>query len=148
MTEAPSISADERNWAMFANLSGLFIFAHIPFANVIAPLIVYLKVRSDRLNFALEHARNSLNFQITFSIFAFVFAIVWIACVIGSIGQLIALGDRTHDVGPPLAFFVTIFAWLAVWGCAVLVNVVLCILAAIAASSGRGFRYPAIPFVR
>jgi uncharacterized Tic20 family protein len=143
-----AISSEERNWAMFANLAGLLIFVHIPFANVIAPLIIYFKVRGDNLSFALEHARSSLNFQITFSLFAFVAGIFLVACFVGTLGQIAVLGDQQQDLGPPLAFVASIFAWIGVWLSAVVVNVVLCILAAIAASSGRHFRYPAISFVR
>ena len=36
-----SIPPDVRNWAMIAHLSGLAKYTGIPFANVIAPLIVW-----------------------------------------------------------------------------------------------------------
>jgi len=44
------ISKEERNWAMGAHLSS-FLGSFIPFANIIAPLIVWL-VKKDEMAFA------------------------------------------------------------------------------------------------
>jgi uncharacterized Tic20 family protein len=140
-------SQDERNWAMFANLAGLLIFVHVPFANVVGPLLIYLKARADRLAFAVEHARNALNFQITFSLFAVLTVVVMVACFISFAAEFAVLPEQAQSAGPPLAFFACLFVWLFIWGVALVTNIVLCVLGAIAASNGRTFHYPAIRFV-
>lgn len=49
MEQTPTLTPTqhERDWAMYAHLSGLLALTHIPFANIIGPLIVYLKVRHE-----------------------------------------------------------------------------------------------------
>ncbi len=143
-----AVTADERNWAMFANLAGLFLLSHIPFANVIAPLLVYLRARDQHWPFALQHARASLNFQITFTLGMMLGLVLAVASCGGAIAALIAQGNRIESDGPPLAFLVWLFVWIAVLLVAALANVFACVIGAIAASNGRAFRYIAIPFVR
>ena len=151
MTQAPAEpSAEERQWAMFANLAGILALVNIPFANVVGSLVIYLKGRSENLPFVREHARNALNFQITFSI---VFLLVMFGALAGWAGFIVWLAAHTDEMrrtttGFPVgvfAFFFAIFGSVAILQIA---NVVLSALGAVAASSGRSFRYPAIPFVR
>jgi uncharacterized Tic20 family protein len=131
---------------MFSHLGGLLALTHIPFANIIGPLICYLKIR-DESEYAREHARNSLNFQITLGIFLLAVVFVALFWWIGTIG---AMATMSHDsAGPPVAFLGGIFAFVLVFLAAGITNLICCILGAIAASSGRMFRYPlAIPFVK
>jgi uncharacterized Tic20 family protein len=143
-----AISAEERNWAMFANLAGLFIFLHVPLANVVGPLVIYLSLRDRKMPFALEHARRSLNFQITFSLLYILAGAILVAALFGSIAQYVILASGVRDALPPfvLVFWgVLCIAFLLI---ALAVNVVFCVVGAVAASSGRAFHYPGIPFVR
>ena len=105
------ISKEERNWAMGAHLS-TFLGSVIPFANIIAPLIVWL-VKKDEMTFASEQAKEALNFQITVTIASFVAAIL----IFVFIGFLLL----------PLIL---------------ITDIVLTIMAAIKASEGEGYRYP------
>lgn len=91
----------------------------IPFGSILGPLIVYL-VKRDQSAFATDCAREALNFNITVAI-----------------GFLIGLCLSLVFIGIPLmvALFV---AWL-----------VLTIIAAVRASEGTQYRYPAtIRFVK
>ncbi len=133
---------------MFANLSGLLMFSNIPFANVIGPLLIYFKTKGDSLSFALGHARNSLNFQITFSILSSILGIALIPVFFLTFSAIVASNGHTSDAGSLLASFLWLFLVLAVWGVVLLTNVALCIAAAVAAGNGHAFHYPAIPFVR
>ena len=62
-------SPEERNWSMLLHLS-----AFIPFANLIAPLVVWLmfRARSDMVDF---HGKRALNFQISMTIYTLIAAI-------------------------------------------------------------------------
>jgi uncharacterized protein len=87
----------------------------------VAPLLGYLLLK-DRSPFVRDNSRNALNFQIT----------VAIAAVVAYILALVTLG---------LLFFLP----LAV----AIVNVVFCIIAAVAANRGEVYRYPlTIAFIK
>jgi hypothetical protein len=77
----------------------------------IGPLIIYLTVKDDA--FTQDHAKESLNFQIT----------VLIAIIVSSILTLVLVG-----------FFL-------LWAVGI-ANTILCILAAVAAANGKEYRYP------
>ncbi len=91
----------------------------IPLGSVLGPLIVYL-VKKDQSAFGTDCAKEALNFNITVVIAAIVCAILWLVFV----GILLSV-----------ALF---FVWL-----------VLTIIAAVRASEGTSYRYPAtIRFVK
>ena len=66
-------SPEERNWSMLLHLSA-FSGLIIPFANLIAPLVVWLmfRARSDMVDF---HGKRALNFQISMTIYTLIAAI-------------------------------------------------------------------------
>ena len=130
----PGVDTNDRNWAIYANAAGLLVFTNIPFANLIATLLVWLKVRNDpNTPFARAHAATALNFQITWTIFTF--------CFIGLLVSIAATGG-----GRFAALLPTIVA--AYFALAVL-NVLLCVIGCARASDIKGYRYPlSIPFVR
>lgn len=72
--------SDERNWALFAHLSGFAGFL-VPLGNVIAPLVIWLLKKND-MPFVADQAREALNFQIT----------VLIAAVISGLLTMILIG--------------------------------------------------------
>jgi uncharacterized Tic20 family protein len=137
-------AAQERNWAMAAHLSALVAIAGIPFGHVLGPLVVYL-IKGHESEFIGEHARASLNFQITLTLLTIVGVIVAVAATFGFIVPL-SLADST-GVSFNLAAL-----WIA-FGVACLVvlvaSVLFIILGALAASEGRTYNYPfAIRFLR
>lgn len=97
---------------MWAHLSSFAGWLGIPFANIVAPLVIWM-IKKDEMPFAAEQAKECLNFQITLTI-AFIISAILVLVVIGFIGLI---------------------------GLAIL-DVVLTIIAAIRAGEGQAYRYP------
>jgi len=102
---------DVRNWAMLCHLISLAGFL-IPFGNIIGPLIVWL-AKKEESEFINEHGKESVNFQISLTIYLLVASITFLICV----GFILV---------PAI----------------VVAGVILVIIAAIKASDGREARYP------
>lgn len=135
------MDADERRWAALAHLSGLLWLTGFPFAGSIASSIVYVTKRHLSPLVATQ-MREAQNFQNTVSIG--VAAIVVASCVLfGSgivamlqTGQMgLSVDQATHELAV-IAIMAAALAGLMV------VNVVLSVLAAVAAGRGHAFRYP------
>ncbi len=110
--EASSASADERNFSVLAHLGTLAGYL-IPFGHVGVPLVVWLTKGKDSAHIE-EQAKESLNFQISVTVYAVVSGLL---CII-LIGFLLL----------PLL---------------VIVNLVCVIKASLWASRGEAYRYPA-----
>lgn len=67
---ATSVSKEERNWAMFAHLSGLLTFV-TGIGGILGPLVIWL-IRKDQGGFSVDQAKEALNFQITVFLLALV----------------------------------------------------------------------------
>jgi uncharacterized Tic20 family protein len=139
------IASQDRNWAMAAHLSALIAVAGLPFGHIVGPLVVYL-VKAHESEFVAEHARASLNYQITVSIFS----IIGIIAAVGVMFGYIASGSaqQTSDgTGISLAIL-----WIAVAIAVLLVlllSLIFIIAGTVAASHGRTYTYPfAIRFLR
>jgi len=78
-SSASGISADERQWAMFAHLSALIGFI-LPFGNLIGPLIIWL-MKKETMPFVDQQGKEALNFQITVTIAMMVSAILIIVVI-------------------------------------------------------------------
>jgi uncharacterized protein len=65
-----AISADERQWGMFAHLSALLGFI-VPFGNLLGPLIIW-QIKKNEMAFVADQGKEALNFQITVAIAVFV----------------------------------------------------------------------------
>lgn len=114
---AASAESSARQWAMIAHLSALTAF--VIGLSWVGPLVVYL-VKKDEHPFVREHAREALNFNISYFIYAVVggaitFVLVFVLVGFLLIPVLIALG----------------VAWL-----------ILLIVAAVKANNGEHYRYP------
>jgi uncharacterized protein len=116
----PLSPGEKRTWAMLTHLSALVgIVVGVGSIGWLGPLIILLVLR-DRSAFVADHARTTLNFQITMLIANVVAAVLWLVLV----GILLTAAI------------------------AVLV-VVLSIIAAVAASRGERYEYPlSIRFLR
>jgi uncharacterized Tic20 family protein len=108
-TSHPQVTSDVRNWATLSHLSGFVAFLGIPSA--LGPLVMWLLRREDP--YAEFHAKEALNFQISF--------MIWGALAAVSIIFLVGL----------LALPAVLIAWL-----------VLTIKGALRASAGEYYRYP------
>ncbi|HYL28052.1 MAG TPA: DUF4870 domain-containing protein [Candidatus Nitrosotalea sp.] len=140
-------AVQERNWAMAAHLSALVAVAGLPFGHVLGPLVVYL-IKGHEAEFVAEHARASLNYQITVSIFAIVAVIVAVAATLGFLIPM-SEANQSGDVTAPISFAVLWMFFAAAVLVVVLASIVFIILGTIAASEGRPYTYPfAIRFLR
>jgi uncharacterized Tic20 family protein len=115
ITQAPQDAGgpgkDERMWGMLCHLVA-FAGYFVPFGNIIGPLVIWL-IKREQYPFVEDQGKESLNFQISMSIY-FVVSFILIYVIIGiitTIGLLIA-------------------------------QVVLIIMASIRANEGQQYRYP------
>ena len=117
------ISAEERQWAMFAHLSALLggLLTSGWAGSIgcfIGPLVIWL-VKKDTMPFVDDQAKEALNFNITVAIVFFVlWAVTFLTLFIGGVLTV------------PLMVIVGI-AWL-----------VLTVIASIKANQGERYRYP------
>ena len=103
----------ERNWAMGAHLSTfLGCFGVVAFANIIAPLVIYLMKREES-SFVADQAKEALNFQISMTIYLLLAGLLSMAFI-----------------GIPLLVVLA------------LADMILTVVAAIKASEGTYYRYP------
>lgn len=112
------LTQEEKTMGMLCHLLGFAGFV-IPFGNIIGPLVLWL-VKKDSSPFIDLHGKESLNFQISITIYA-------------SISSLLIF----ILIGFPMLIAVAIFA------------IVCMIKAAIKANDGQIYRYPAtIRFIK
>ena len=130
---------------MAAHLSALVAVAGLPFGHVLGPLIVYL-IKGHESEFVGQHARASLNYQISISIFAIVAAIVAVAATLGFVIPM-NTAMESGTAGANLAVLWIAFGVAAL--VALLASILFIILGTLAASAGRPYTYPfAIRFLR
>ena len=111
--QAKSKSQNNTNtWVMLCHLTALAFLVGIPFGNIIGPLVIWL-VKKDEMKPVDEAGKESLNFQISMTIYAAVAAIL----------SLIVIG---------------VFLLIAI----VVVDVVLVIMAAVKTNNGEKYIYP------
>ncbi len=103
--------SQERTWAMLCHLSALAAFI-FPLGNIIGPLVIWL-IKKDESEFVDDQGKESLNFQISFTIY----------CIVGAFLILFIIG---------------IFLLIALG----VLFIVLVIIGTVKANSGEKFRYP------
>ena len=106
---SPQITSDTRNWATLSHLSAFGLFLGVPPA--LGPLVMWLLRRDDP--YAEYHAKEALNFNISFMIYTAVAAVA-IVLLIGIV-----------------LLPVVVVSWF-----------VLAIKGALRASAGEYYRYP------
>ncbi|GAA2754395.1 DUF4870 domain-containing protein [Amnibacterium kyonggiense] len=119
-TTRPLSDHDARLWATLTHVSALIgIVVGAGFIGWLGPLIILL-VLKDRSAFVADHAKTTLNFQITMFIVAVIAAATWIILV---------------------GFLLTAAVYVVV--------IVFSIIAAVAADRGQRYEYPlTIRFIR
>jgi hypothetical protein len=131
---------------MAAHLSALVAVAGLPFGHIVGPLIVYL-IKAHESEFVAEHARASLNYQITVSIIGLIGILVAVAAMFG----LIATGTmvRSEDTGYAASLVALWVTFGVVIALVFLFSLIFIIAGTVAASNGRPYTYPfAIRFLR
>jgi uncharacterized protein len=134
---------------MAAHLSALIAVAGLPFGHVIGPLVVYL-IKGHESAFVAEHARASLNYQLTISLVGLAAILVGIGVFFGLI--FAAASQPSHSAATGAAAISFMGLWVLIGAIVVavmLLSLVFIIMGTVAASSGRPYHYPfAIRFVR
>ena len=134
---------------MAAHLSALVAVAGLPFGHVIGPLVVYL-VKGHQSPFVGEHARASLNYQLTISLAALVAIVIGIVWFFVFVGYTAGLPE--HSKASDAAALSFVGMWIVIGAIVVvclIVSLIFIIMATVAAGEGRPFQYPfAIRFVR
>jgi uncharacterized protein len=102
----------DKQWAMASHLGALSVYIGIPLGHIIIPLVIWLSKKQES-PLVEDQAKESLNFQLTVSIFGLIF-LVFSLILIG-IPFLIATG---------------------------LLHIVFTIIATIAVDKGKSYRYP------
>ena len=108
--------AEDRTWAIGAHLASVAGWVGVPMGHILAPLLVWL-IKRDESEYVRIQALESLNFQISMTLYAFAAGILAITIV----GLVIAI---------PL--FIAI----------IIGDVIYTIIGALAASRGESYRYP------
>src|ERR1017187_1181657 len=126
MVELQPPSADARTWGMLCHLAAVALLS-APFGNVIGPLVIYL-VKKDEDPFIADQAKESVNFQITFSIVGIVLALCYVAGIVAMIAS---------DRKTPWFLFVPPL-WLALG----IFDLACVAWASVRAYHGERFRYP------
>ena len=109
----PTMSpAEERNWAVATHLASFSGYLGIPFGHILGPLVIWL-MKKDSSRFLDEAGKETVNYNISIIIWA-------LLCI-------------------PLCFVLIGFFLL---GALALFDIIITIVAAIAASNGQQFRYP------
>lgn len=116
----PLSPSDERLWAMLTHVSALVgIVVGVGFIGWVGPLVILIVFR-DRSAFVTEHAKTTLNFQITMLIANVIAFVLWFVLI---------------------GFLLTAAIYVVV--------IVFSIIATVAASRGQRYEYPlTIRFIR
>lgn len=113
---AGEMSKEAKQWGMFCHLAGLLGFLPVvpfPIGNVLGPLIVWL-IKKDEMAYVNDQGKESLNFQISMSIYALI--CIPLVCLAG-LGAILA-------------------------GIVAIVDLVFIIIASIESNKGKPYRYP------
>lgn len=106
------LNSDVRMWAMIAHLASLIVFIIPVFGNIIGPLLIWV-LKRDEHPFISDQGKESINFQLSITIYIFISVILIFAAI--GIVLLILVG---------------------------LASVILTVIAAINAYDGKAYRYP------
>lgn len=148
MTQFDQPKAEDRTWAMWCHLSSLawilllLLAIPLPFvvANIVGPLICWL-AKKDESAYVDVHGRESLNFQISMTIYGFV--LIGLLIVVAFF--LLLSGVLAADSGNVIGFIVTGLGFIGLLIIGVLFGVFqlgLAIYAGIKAKQGQMYRYP------
>lgn len=71
---------DARMWAMWCHLSALVGYVLIPFGNLVVPAVIWM-MKKDTHRFVDQQGKESLNFQISMMIYAFVAGLLMLVVI-------------------------------------------------------------------
>lgn len=88
LTNTKSTANDEKTWAIISHLSALIGFV-FPFGNILGPLFIMI-TKGEESKFVKDNARESLNFQITTTIY-YIIGFILMLVLIGFLAILAVL---------------------------------------------------------
>jgi uncharacterized protein len=115
------VTTQERQWAMFAHLSGLIAmwFGYLGF---LGPLIIWL-IKKNEMPYVDQQGREAINFQLNMLLWGIALFII------GIVVTVLTLGLGLFIVAP-------------VGAALVVYSIVMPIVAAVSCNSGEAYRYP------
>lgn len=112
MNQQANYSSEERMYAMLCHIVAFAGFLIPVVGNIVAPLVIWM-MKKDSMPLVNDQGKESVNFQISISIYAIISSILSLAVI-----------------GIPLLIAVAIF------------DIVQLIIAGMAANEGKAYRYP------
>lgn len=79
-TEKNIDSKQENTWGMLCHLTALAGFIGVPLGNILGPLVVWL-IKRHEYPFVEEQGKESLNFQISMTIYALIAALLTLVVI-------------------------------------------------------------------
>ncbi len=76
LSQATSTNKDSRTYALLSHLVIFPCFIVPFFGNILGPLVIWL-IYKDKDAFVEKHARESLNFQVSMTIYALISLVLW-----------------------------------------------------------------------
>ncbi len=154
----PTNDNQARTWAAIAHLSSLvwiplaFVGLSFPILNIVGPLIVWLTKKSDN-QFIDEQGKESLNFQISFTIYSFI--VLFLLAIVAFVFGVAIFGGASNPNSSAAegSFLATILGLGLLAGAVLLmmgiIQLILVIIASTKAKNGQHYRYPlTIRFLR
>jgi len=120
---------DEKAWGMLCHLSVFSSFL-IPFGNIFGPLIVWL-IKREEYALVNDQGKESLNFQISMTIYSIILVVVGIASALG-----LAAGDS--ESSGIITMIVAVGGLLVI----ALIAFIFVIIASVKSYQGERYRYP------
>jgi uncharacterized protein len=139
-----------RIWAMLCHLSALLawvllfglVFLGIPLylpLNILLPLLIW-RLKKSRYSWIDFQGRESLNFQISLTLYTLVGIIFSLLLVLGSCGIAVTTNNAINEVKTVLDGL--LFVWMFLIMGLLLTQIFLVSFAAIKAYNGEHYRYP------
>jgi uncharacterized Tic20 family protein len=119
-----------RTWGTFCHLGALSLYIGVPFGNILVPLVIWL-LKKDELPLVNEHGKQSLNFQLSFTIYVILAVFAYFILLMTAF--LVAGGPTPRALLIIIPFLFAFF---------IVSHLVLTIAAAIKAGEGTAYRYP------
>ena len=79
-----AVTKEDRNMAMLCHLAAFATVVGIPLGNILGPLVVWL-IKREQSSFVDWHGKESINFQISVTIYGIVGGILIVLGIIGGI---------------------------------------------------------------
>ncbi|MCP4122508.1 MAG: DUF4870 domain-containing protein [Bacteroidetes bacterium] len=136
-------NSDERTWGMLTHFSSILGF-FFPFGGIVGPLIAW-SVKKHESDFVDKNGKEAVNFNLTWTIAAAIFWILWLSQFFGKIILLIVNAEHFESIEPeefPTRLIINMFVFFIPIIFVYLFRFILMLVGTIQSSNGSVFRYP------